>query len=82
MQIVSQEHRTPDLLLQWHLGSLIIFGINLFNDVFVVVSVRLKNTNCSGMLVFLFVKPCSCGRSVCSYSQPWIPVALLTVQVG
>lgn len=42
--MVSPEHRTPDLLLQWHLGSPIIFGINLFNDVFAVVSVGLKNT--------------------------------------
>lgn len=34
--MVSPAHRVPEVLLQWHLHSPIIFNINLFNDVFVV----------------------------------------------
>lgn len=66
--MLSLEHSIPDLLLQWNSGSPIIFSINFFNDVFMLVSVSLKNTDCWGMFMFSFVRPCSDGRSICSVS--------------
>lgn len=46
-------------------------------DVFMMVSVSLKNTNCLGMLMFPFAKSRTDFMSVCFDGQPWIPVTLL-----